>query len=454
MSGSAHMRFLVALGVAVTTSVACAPDERPLPDVRLLVVDTLRADHVALYGYTRNTSPTLARFAEEAIVFDDVFAPSSWTLPSVGSLFTGQYPAVHGLIAHDGEPRATAIRAQVPTLAELLRAVGYRTIAIVTNPWFEPAHGLARGFEEFTAGHGGRRAEWVHQEARRALASDDPRPVFLYLHYMDVHAPYQTAPAVDPAILGPLPPEYVRPLTAEEDERIYGYMRMDGVDALDPYVQAYDEGIRYWDQEFGQWLEWLEQEARLDKTILAVVSDHGEEFLEHGGWNHGETLYQEQFWIPWVMRLPGGVGRRIDDRVVSLVDYAPTLFALLGKDIPAAWTGLNALGSSSRFSDRAVFAQTAVRVGGHLDEDARLDAVRTGDQKRIERRDGTECYDLSADPREASPLAEDGCAGNLQREVQAFRSRSAALAAELGELSEIELSPEHMERLRALGYVR
>ena len=443
----------MAIGVAATTSVACAPDERPLPDVQLLVVDTLRADHVALYGYTRDTSPTLNRFAEEAIVFNDVFAPSSWTLPSVGSLFTGLYPAVHGLIARTGEGRATAIRAQVPTLAELMHAAGYRTIAVVTNPWFEPAHGLVRGFEEFTAGPAGRRAEWVHQEARRALASDDPRPVFLYLHYMDVHAPYQTAPAVDPAILGPLPPEYVRPLTAEEDERIYGYMRMDGATALDAYVQAYDEGIRYWDQEFGRWLEWLEQEARLDETILAVVGDHGEEFLEHGGWNHGETLYQEQLWVPWVMRLPGGGRRRIDDRVVSLVDYAPTLFALLGKDTPAAWMGVNVLGSSPGFSDRAVFAQTAVRMGGGLDEDARIDAVRAGHRKSIERRNGTECYDLSVDPREASPLA-DGCAGDLQRTVQAFRSRSAALAAEFGELSETELSPGQLERLRALGYVR
>lgn len=432
------------------TAFACADP----PDVQLLVVDTLRADHVGLYGYGRNTSPELDRFAQDAVVFDDAVAPSSWTLPSVASLLTGQYPSVHGLVAHIGSESVTSIRFHVPTLAELMQVDGYRTVAIVTNPWFIAEHGLARGFEEFEVVDPPT-AEQVNRYATRALESDDPRPVFLYLHYMDVHAPYGSAPEIERGALGPVPREYVRDLTPDEMDRADAYLRLDDVDTLDGYIDAYDAGIRYWDREFGRWIDWLRDSDRFDNTILTVMADHGEEFLDHGGWNHGETLYQEQLWVPWLMHIPAETSRRYRDRVVSLVDFGPTLFALLDRDVPPSWIGTNALASVSDVSTRALFSETEVRIGGISDKLARSEAIRVGDKKLIETANGAQCYDLATDPREKHPLAFDhDCMSDLQQQLSTFRVRSAALAARFGESPPRELSPDLLRGLRTLGYVR
>ena len=437
---------LIALAALVSIS-ACARAEAP--DVQLLVVDTLRADHIGLHGYERDTSPELDQFAQQAVVFDHTFAPSSWTLPSVASLFTGLYPSVHGLIARRGAEGVTSIRPEVPTLPELMRAGGYRTVAIVTNPWFEAKHGLVRGFEEFqfadppTAGR-------VRQLATQALSNDDPRPVFLYLHYMDVHGPYGANGESDRNDLGPVPEEYVRNLTTEEQDSVDRYLRLEGVHRLDGYIDAYDRGIRYWDKEFGLWLDWLRQNDRLPNTILTVLSDHGEEFLEHGGWNHGETLYQELLWVPWLMYIPEESGRRLQDRVVSLVDFGPTLFGLLGKEAPPGWVGANALAPSPGIFNRAVFSQLERK-----DSDKSKKAVRTADMKLIETENGTECYDLRTDPREGNPLiSEAPCMGQLRQELSAFRIRSSPLATGRAGGGSEELSPELLKRLRSLGYVR
>ena len=159
-----------------------------------------------------------------------------------------------------------------------------------------------------------------------------------------------------------------------------------------------------------------------------MLSDHGEEFLEHDGWNHGETLYQEQLWVPWVMHVPDEAGRRVRDRLVSLVDFGPTLLALLDKEAPAGWAGTNALAPASDFSTRALFSQTDIRYGAIFDEEARSEAVRVGNMKLIETVNGAECYDLGTDPGEQSPLISDAaCAGHLRQELSAFRDRNAAL---------------------------
>ena len=446
------MSRLILSGLVAAAGLAASSCTQP-PDVQILLVDTLRADHVGLYGYERDTSPELDQFAQDAVVFDHTFAPSSWTLPSVASLFTGLYPSVHGLTAHIGSESVTSIRPDVPTLAELMRAEGYRTVAIVTNPWFVAEHGLVRGFEEFEVADPPT-AERVNQLAMRALSSDDTRPVFLYLHYMEVHAPYGASRETMRHDLGGGPEEYVRRLTIEEEESVYDYLRLDGVHSLDGYLDAYDVDIRSWDREFGQWIGWLRTNDHLTNTILTVLSDHGEEFLEHDGWNHGETLYQEQLWVPWVMHVPDEAGRRVRDRLVSLVDFGPTLLALLDKEAPAGWAGTNALAPASDFSTRALFSQTDIRYRAIFDEEARSEAVRVGNMKLIETVNGAECYDLGTDPGEQSPLISNAaCAGHLRQELSAFRDRNAALGEHGAETSG-ELPPELLRRLRSLGYVR
>ncbi len=425
------------------------------------MVDTLRADHVSLYGYDRPTTPHLDKFAESALVFEDVFAPSSWTLPSVGSLLTSTYPSIHGIRAKEGgTPKVRSLREKVATLAEAFHDAGYRTVAVITNEWMIPKHGFGRGFDQYTVLHHKdarfanavtERAGLVNNLGREAVERERIRPVFLYLHYMDVHGPYDKK-LPDAGVLGPVPGTD-RKLTKAE-LRALDFMRLPGIDTLAGYRDAYDRGIRYWDSEFGKWLAWLRETRRFQGTIIGVVSDHGEEFLDHGGWEHGETLYQEQLAVPWVLRVPGQKPGWVRGRVVSLIDVAPTLLAAAGLPIPDSMGGHDAR-QPVQATDKPLFSELEARDGrwGACEQLA----VRRGHRKLIWKRKDKELsgverefYDLLEDPHEQSPRPEEWT--DLTQDLQHWVIESTDQMEKLGPSSEHELSPDVVERLRALGY--
>jgi len=387
------LRWAIATFVVVVLLGPSGCDRQPSAraikrDVYLLLIDTLRADHLSLYGYERPTSPNLERFAQSATVFEKVVAAAPWTLPSVGSVMTGAYPSVHGLRAMARAKQMTALRPALTTFAEALANEGYRTVAIVTNPWLTTdQHGLARGFEEYLALEM-ENAPAVHELAREVISRDDPRPLFLYLHYMDPHAPYDRHSDVEGADLGPLPTQFDRELTPKEGLSLPEYLRLPGKTDLGSYVRAYDRAIRAWDESFGDWITWLDARTSDAPPLVAVIADHGEEFVERGTWSHGETLYEEQLWVPWLLRLPDRSPTRVSDRVVSLVDVAPTLLAALGVPVPETMMGSDVLADEFR-RDRPVFAETDVRIGGFVDPRYMQRAVRRGDKKHIQRRSVT-----------------------------------------------------------------
>ena len=421
-------------------------------DVFLLVVDTLRADHLGIYGYGRETSPSLDAFAASATVFADVFAPASWTLPSVGSVLTGTYPSLHGLRASEGARELVSMRSGVVTLAEAFREHGYRTAAVVANPWMTVrGPGLDRGFEEYHHDTS-LRADGVHEVAERILDREDPRPLFLYLHYMDVHGPYtQESPGGQD--LGPIGVSEWRFLKEEESSRIPLYLRLPRVRRLGEYVDAYDRGIRSWDDAFGRLVDRLRKSGRLDNTLISLVSDHGEEFLEHGGWNHGETLYQEQLFVPWILRLPGVPGGRVTEPVVSLIDIAPTLLSAAGLARPATMNGRDVLDAGMPLAPRALFSETEARLEGIADAAAAQVAVRRGRAKLIVSPHGRQCFDLARDPAERAPIVgDDPCDGASDQVIEAWRSEMRNAAHALGETTIHELKPEEREQLHELGY--
>ncbi len=430
----------------------------PLPDVYLIVVDTLRADHLPTYGYGRNTAPTLDRFAKTATVFEDVVAPSSWTLPSTASLLTALYPATHGLSAKFGKGRkSAAMRPDVETLAMWLGNAGYATGAVVANPWVNNTrHGLNAGFESFVATD--ESAGAINRATRAFLEKNPDRPVFLFLHYMDVHGPYPRATSEDLEALGAPGRGQGRALTASELESRPRYLGSPHA-TLGEDIDDYDTGIRRWDAGFAELLTLIESREGRPEPLIAVVSDHGEEFLDHGGWNHGVTLFEEQLAVPWIMRSPGRPPERRAQAPVSLVDVAPTLLGRLGIDAPEWIQGRDVLAEPARgpvFSETQISnAKTVFRALPHeIDRRAARLAMRVGKTKIIRAPGGARCFDLANDPLETSP----SCAGHPALEdslaqMEAWEREARRLGLRFGSVESFEAEEEQAERLRALGYV-
>lgn len=298
--------------------------------VIVISIDTLRADHLGVYGYKSGSTPILDRLARGGIVFDDVYSHSPLTLPSHTSLLTGRLPLHHGVRDNIGYAIASGER----TLASRFKSSGYTTGAAVSAYVLRRQTGINRGFDFFddaleVAGTGeslsdtqrdGRAtvdalAAWTDAHANQA--------VFAFLHLYEPHAPY-TPPA---AYAG---------------------------------AQPYDGEISYADELVGRFLTRLETAGILKRAIVAVVSDHGEGLGDHGEAEHGVFLYREALHVPWILRLPGGEygGTRVRG-TAGLVDVAPTLLELTGLAVDGV-DGESVLAglACGRVADRTVYSET------------------------------------------------------------------------------------------------
>jgi arylsulfatase len=307
---------------------ACAHERdasRPAPARNLIVylVDTVRADHLGCYGYRLPTSPALDAFALEAVLFENAYAQSSWTKPAVASIFTGLRPWRHG-----ANQRRQRLADEAVTLAEILAAAGYRTAGFITNPNVGGAFGFRQGFERYHAereeqsGESVRRAAFDWLEAR----GEDARPFFLYLHTVEPHSPYRDAldragefgaRLADPQI------GLRRHLRALGD----GSLRA-APETVSELVALYDAEVAAADTSFGALLDELGRRGLADETIIVFVSDHGEEFADHGGFEHSRTLYEEVLRVPLIVRAPGFAPRRVAASAQH-VDLLPTLLDLV-----------------------------------------------------------------------------------------------------------------------------
>lgn len=333
------------------------------PNVLLIVVDTLRADHLDAYGYSRQTSPQLARLAEQGVLFETAIAPSSWTLPSHASMMTGVYP--HD---HHAEVTDDFLDERHATVAESFRARGYRTAAFSGNvTFFSVKAGMGRGFlhfEDFVYGIaplfsqislGGRLQGWLHRLGYRGdlvgrrhardinrrvlswLQATEGRPFFVALNYFDVHDPYA-------------PPEPYRHLfTAEKEPGGRLSVQLNLYPTMSPQevqgeVAAYDGAIRYMDDSLKELWTQLEESGRLRNTVVVVTSDHGEAFGEHGLFTHGNGLCMEEIRVPLILWAPGKVpGNLRIRRPVSLADVPATLLAFADRDAGFAGVPLQSL---------------------------------------------------------------------------------------------------------------
>jgi arylsulfatase A-like enzyme len=406
--------------------------------------DTVRADHVGAYGYKRKTTPAFDALARDWVVFDEAASPASWTLPALVSQFTSRYPTFHGAVGASVQRDDSQ-----PTLFEILAASGFTVLGVTGNHFVSADFRTAGGFDAlgYTDGH----AEEVDRLARDALGEWGGGDLALFVHYMDPHAPY------DP------PPRYGRLFDPDYRGKVTG-RNFDGLakSAFAPadvdHVRAlYDGELAYEDVEIGELLGVLRAQGLLEDAVIVYSADHGEEFLEHGGWEHSHTLYEEMLHVPFALRVPGVAGRRVQP-VVSTIDLAPTVLDALGIASPPSFQGRSLMPAArgGRLSDVPVFAETERTLDGN-----HRVAVRSATDKCIVvARPGREvppqilseeCYDLARDPGERGPLPASAECTCLRDQAVAYLSRARQ---EAKAQKPAELPPEVLERLRALGYLQ
>jgi arylsulfatase A-like enzyme len=431
---------------------------RPLlggANVLMILVDTLRADHLGCYGHPRETSPFLDEFAGESVLFENVTSASSQTVPSMISIWSGVYPRQHGNQYFDQtrsfrEPRR-GVPPKVPDdtrlMAESFRERGYRTGAVVTNPWMRAEYGFSRGFEEYeylpevVKGVYPRGSE-VNRVGIDLLRRWREEPFFLYLHYMDVHAPYQprepyrtqfAGPANGRRVLswnGPLPQALPRDVE---------------------YTHAhYDAEIRGLDDHVRELMLALQSLGLESSTLVIFASDHGEEFHEHGGMGHGSTLYEEVVHVPLLIVHPEIPPRRVAEPVSSL-DLLPTVIDLIGLDgraDPIDGTSLTGLmigdaGAGSRPGARPLFSELGA-----------VKAIRRGGQKVIQwlAKPRLDAFDVTLDPEERHAVVEGAWRDELANELSRFLAEGRRGAGLEKPGRDEVVDPETSERLRMLGY--
>lgn len=460
--------------VLATTMAACgregdavvvARPENPVVDFRcagcnllLVSIDTLRADRLSLYGHTRPTSPNLDRLAAESVVFDTFIHSGGGTLPSHMSMMTSLNPSVH---------RLRALQSQTPlgearvTLAEALAAGGYRTAAFVDAGWVRGKFGFAQGFEIYDDA-GGRFAA-IRPKAEEWLNQRDEQPFFLFVHSYDVHSQQQRLPYDCP---GDFPQRYTWEVDSDFDGCIDGRCasrllkwinaeadRVGRQRGHAPFLEKadvelmkalYDGCINYADEQVALLIDHLRHLGLLERTMVVITSDHGEEFFEQGLGLHAQGGYDTVAHIPLIVRWPDGrlAGRRVP-HLAAMIDLMPTLLDVLDRPVPEEAQGRSLM--PAVVEDRPTRSEMSMYT-----------MLRTQRWKLMTNK--SEMFDLGNDPAEqvnlwaSDPAVREELSERMRRLIYADRTARERLSAADAD-SEAELAEDEVQELKALGYL-
>lgn len=470
-----HHRWAAAVLTVLLTPVvltSCRPSEtsREQPPIIFISLDTLRWDALgATRGASPSLTPNLDKFVADSVLMTKVVVPMPFTLASHMSMFTGLYPQVHRVTTPQD-----SLSSRIQTLAELLQKDGYRTAGRVTNDWLKAEFGFGRGFEDYQRlPHRLTYSDRVNASAQEILAAgaEDPRPLFLFLHYMDAHSDFfqqgrNRLPYYSPARFregqevsqeafcddqGNCATKFL--LEADREGRRLPDEQVEIVRDL------YEAGIRYLDRDLGRLFVLLRDKDLYDRSLIVLTSDHGEEFQEHGKFLHSQ-IYDESVRVDLIFKLPQQhlAGTRIDTQV-EVVDLLPTILDLVGLQASSPVQGQSLL---PMMRGEAVEARPALSQN-------KLNrmrfALRTESHKIIHdlKEGASEVYDLRDDPGETIDLAESDpeLAARLRKQlmekVRENRHLAQGLEAEAPEEPSVEdsvLTKEEAERLEALGYIQ
>lgn len=474
MTRRSRLFLALCLGVGTFSVFSACRDgtsrERP-HNVLMILVDTLRADRLGSYGNRRGLSPFLDELAAKGVVFSNAFAASSWTVPSVASLFTAQYPSQHQVSTFESKLPDEAV-----TLAEKLAVEDYVAGGFLANFRLTKALGYGQGFEHWITYTGNPqtgikvRGSRLREESLRWLdglaVHRAEMPRFLYLHYMEPHSPYQPSQ--------PHRSRFFRPVDGVDEVEAnakVGRLNFAAVSAREIRLlrSLYDGEVASLDAELRQLFGELDRRGFLDRALVVITSDHGEEFKEHGRTAHGHALYDESIRVPLIILAPGLAPRVVEENV-SLIDVAPTILDLLHLPAEPAFEGRSlvelmndrSLGNwllSQNAPEQDVISELPP-TGSRFDVRAHSQALVRKSLKlllALQGRSGKkeavpEIYDLATDPGEKKPnsaelAAERETLQTALREQTLSLVRRATLDRETAPVDEAT-----KEKLRALGY--
>ena len=445
--------------------------QTPRKNLLIISLDTLGADHLGLYGYERDTSPFIDEVLfERSTVFMEAAAPATTTGPSHMTLFTSLPPSVHGFVSNVA---GTPLPEAVPTLAEILRQAGYLTVAVTENGAITNKAGFDRGFDVYKENRSAKltipegHIESTFQLGRGLLEDLRNIPFFVFLHSYQVHFPYSP-----PAEYGQLFGQDGLNPSGREQLFTHGRQRHHPI--------LYDREIRYTDEQLRRFLTELEQSGLLENTVVVILSDHGEAFFEHDYLGHGSELHRETVRVPLILMGPGVPKSLKIPHNVGLADVMPTVLELLDVPIPPDLMGkslvplMTEADPAASWTTRPIFSEAWQTRGdtrkGRVEVKQPTLAVRRGDFKLIRylREDEKQhaFFDLVSDPREQVDLL-DGAHALTQAQRREFTELSSLLDQYTEETAyrsaqfqsdgiipaEIEIDPDRLEKLRALGYV-
>lgn len=417
------------LALALMAVVGCGGSERP--NVVLLIIDTLRADHLGCFGYRRNTTPAMDSLASTGTVFANVHGQSSWTLPAVTSIFTGLNVREHGAGRRGND--VYAMSPELETLPLLLNREGYSTKGIFNIYLLSEQFGFHRGFDSFSCEWlgDGRARESVDEAIYWLSGHEGSAPFFLCLHIFDPHDPYDPPRPFD---------EYYTP-SGSQGITWWPALPDGSLDAseenLEHVMGLYDGEIAWTDSQLERLFDHLREEDLHRNTVVIIVADHGEEFLEHGGVGHGYTMHREIVHVPLILAGPGIPADSVDRSLRCQMDILPTVLEIASIGIPEHVRGHSLL--SPNVPSRAIPASNVNSLIPDITA-----AVTMGARKLIWNvEDNTSrMYDIVSDPFEQEPLSPDSdlvdsvlhywSTPQLEPAVRADREEVEAVLKDLG----------------------
>ena len=453
--------------LAILIAVILFLRPRPRPNVLLITLDTTRRDHLSCYGYEKKTTAAIDALAREAVKYERAISPSSWTLPAHASIFTGMLPTHHR--AHfsfdddiDPEkiegPMFYSLHPDLPTLAEDMKGLGYRTGGIIAGLLLNTHFGFSRGFDYYedrlpVEKRFERNAEevstlaisWLNEH--KAIAVDEP--FFLFLNYFDAHSPYQPPEPWGNPDLGP--EQY--DLNGGLYEEVLRGERDLTDDERELLLTQYDSELKYMDNEIGRLFEEMKRFGLYDSTMIIVTSDHGESFGEHRLLEHGRALYEELIRVPLIVKYPSYEKKSgVVARPVSILGIGSTILQYV-ESTARKQAAAPALEERGHQLVAEIYRDISwiVAFGERFDRDRK--AIYDGDYKWIwDSREEHELYDVAKDPAEENNLW--GKLPDRERRLKAGLAPLIEESEKLSTLSTPELENDLKERLRALGYIK